>query len=954
MNRRTFLKRSSLIGGGLAIYPSMAYSSAVKSTGYKIDWYTQFKNPDLKYHPYVRWWWNGDKVEKDELIRELRLLKANGIGGVEINPIKFPEDCDDMGKQSIEWLSDEWIDMLQVTFDEAKKLGLTCDLLVGSGWPFGAEILRGEERSQAVVIGVNKIEGPIVYETSKFSLLSDNDPKIGHPYAGRTLELMSLKLVPDPLTDISKIQDLTARIKDDIIFIEVPEGNYALYSLIKINSFGSVINGAPGANGPNLNHLNAAAVKKYLTNMSDTIQKKAGALSKHLRSLFTDSLELEGANWCSDMAEEFKKRNGYDIMPYLPLTLYKFGSFGNVNSYETEVATSPEIKEMIQRMRYDFEVTKAELFLERFCQTYVDWCKELKVKSRAQAYGRGFFPLESSMPYDIPEGESWTTNWLQHRIGEEMSNEDYRRGRAYTMINKYVSSAAHLTGKRMVSAEEMTNTYRVFNATFEFLKMGSDQSIISGITHSVWCGFNYSPPDAPFPGWVRYGNYFEERNNIFPYFKLINVYKARLSALLLQADMYTDIAILTPTADMWTTMGMQQEPFPMTINVPYQTLVWEAMTKNGNGSDYVSESILKKTQSKNGKLIFGPRSYSSLFLIEIERTSPETLSKIHDFVASGGKVFCLEKYPSKSLGWLNYEERDKEVNQWIDKLKTYSDRFILLKKPEDNDFITWYKSIQEKYGLKPFVKIDKPDPYVMVNRYVRDDNSDIFFIVNSHLHNSYSSRIIFPKEIYDGRSTWVWDAHTGNRYQLDLDKDGGMELYLCPTDSRVIIFDKSNKNAPKWSPLPIEGKNIQTLLDWDVEMRHSLEKTVQNITMETPYDLRGTEYERFTGTLLYSKEITVTDTKNVYLNLGKVYGVSELQINGKDCGITWYGDRIYDVSKYLKHGKNTITIKVVTTMGNYMQTLKDNKTAQKWLNRPNRPQPIHSIGLAGPVTMYEV
>ena len=48
-------------------------------------------------------------------------------------------------------------------------------------------------------------------------------------------------------------------------------------------------------------------------------------------------------------------------------------------------------------MRYDFEYTKAELLRERFTQTYLDWCKGLYVKSRAQAYGRGFFPLESSL-----------------------------------------------------------------------------------------------------------------------------------------------------------------------------------------------------------------------------------------------------------------------------------------------------------------------------------------------------------------------------------------------------------------------------------------------------------------------------------------------------------------------------------------------------------------------------
>ena len=121
-----------------------------------------------------------------------------------------------------------------------------------------------------------------------------------------------------------------------------------------------------------------------------------------------------------------------------------------------------------------------------------------------------------------------------------MSDEDYRRGRGYTMINKYVSSAAHLTGNRMVSCEEMTNTYNVFNITLEQLKIGSDMSIMSGITHSVWHGFNYSPPDAPFPGWVQYGSYYNEYNNWWSYFKYLNEYKARLSSILQNVDMYTD------------------------------------------------------------------------------------------------------------------------------------------------------------------------------------------------------------------------------------------------------------------------------------------------------------------------------------------------------------------------------------------------------------------------------
>ena len=72
-----------------------------------------FRNPTDAYRPYVRWWWNGDKVDEAEIRREIRLLKEAGIAGVEINPISFPNPkSDDLGKKSLTWLSDEWIDSI--------------------------------------------------------------------------------------------------------------------------------------------------------------------------------------------------------------------------------------------------------------------------------------------------------------------------------------------------------------------------------------------------------------------------------------------------------------------------------------------------------------------------------------------------------------------------------------------------------------------------------------------------------------------------------------------------------------------------------------------------------------------------------------------------------------------------------------------------------------------------
>lgn len=916
-------------------------------------YYDQFRNPEAKYRPFVRWWWNGDKVNADELRRELHLLKDAGIGGVEINPVGFPGGADDLGIPSIPWLSKEWIDMLKVAFDQASKLDMTCDLIVGSGWPFGGEFLQGDERGQVMVVGVEKLSGPQEYTTSVFSLLKEADPAISKPYSGRVPHLLSLQLVPEPLGSLDQVIDLSDKINEKEAFtIQIPEGKYALYALVRIDSFGAVISGAPGAQGPTLNHLDSTAVKKYLNHMSDAIQAQLGPLAQYIRSLFTDSMELEGANWSSDFAAEFKKRRGYDIMPYLQYTMFKTGGMGNVLDYNYAVEMTPEFKEMIDRMRYDVELTKAEMFRDRFTIPYTNWCRQLGVKSRAQAYGRGFFPLESGMYYDIPEGESWTTNWLQHRIGEEMSNEEYRAGRAYTMVNKYITSAAHLTGKRLISAEEMTNTYRVFNATPEFLKIGSDQNAQVGITHSVWHGFNYSPPEAPFPGWVRYGSYYSEKNNWWRYFNCLNTHRARVASQLQNADMYADIAILMPVSDMWTTMGMQNEPFPSSINKPYQSLVWEAMNKNGNGTDYISEPLICASTISDGMLHYGPRSYKNLFLVGVERMNPETLAKLYEFAQQGGRIFCVETVPYKSLGWKDHEKRDAEVKAWIEKLQAMPEQFIHLEKPADNDFITWYAGVQKQYGITPTVQIESPDPFVMANLFVRDDGSRIYFFTNTHLHNSHQTKLTFPQEA-TRMNAWVWNMDNGERYRLPLDKAGAMTLDLGPADARMIVFDRdNNKKAPVWAPLPTSGADSTTLRDWSLEFHHSLEHWIKTATTDTLKDLKDTEWKSFTGDVVYRTDVEVDDPEGMVLNLGKVYGVASLKVNGVDCGTSWYGRRIYDLSKVLHKGWNRIEVTVTTTMGNYLQTWKENRIAQQWTNRPGRPQPVQSMGMAGPVTLY--
>ncbi|MDM8004293.1 MAG: glycosyl hydrolase [Bacteroidota bacterium] len=959
MDRRRFISGSALAAAGwLTVRPMKAFPvppELIRTAPGKSGLWELFRNPDPVYRPFVRWWWNGNKVEAGELVRELQLLKAAGIGGVEINPVAFPSrsEGDDLGKPSLEWLSREWCEMLTVVFEEAGRLGMTCDLIVGSGWPFGIEDLPEEERSQVVVIAVKKVTGPADLSVSREEIFREAGPAVSNPWPGRKHSLLSLMLVPDPLNSPDEITDLSDRIGEEYFDLFVPEGNHALYALVHVNGFMEVINGAPGASGPVIDHFNSDAVSRFLARMSGSVMPVTGPLSDHLRALFTDSMELEGSNWTGDMREEFFRRRGYDIFPYLPFILFRTGAMGNVTDFRYGAGSGPVFSDMVCRMRYDFETTKAELLEERFLKTFAGWCSTLGVRSRMQAYGRGFFPLESSMAVDIPEGESWTMNWLKHRIGEEMPESDYRRGRAYTMVNKYVSSAAHLAGKRLVSCEEMTDTYTVFNTSLENLKVGSDQSTISGVTHSVFHGFNYSPPDAPWPGWLRYGGYFNENNNWWPHFHLLNEYKSRLSALLQNCDMYADIALLPPTADMWSLIGMQNEPFPSVLHGEYLSLVWEAIAKNGSGCDYVSERIIRDSEIKDRCLCYGPRKYNTLFLAGVESLSPESTRKLLEFVRAGGRVFCIDRVPSKSAGWKDHETNDANVRLLVEKMKAYPHRFILLEKPE-NDYIGWYRAVQERYMIEPWITIDRPDPFLMQIRYTGEDGAEYIFLVNSHLYNSQQTRVRFSKALNRRHNCSVWIPETGERKKVITASDGGLTLDLGPAESLLLAFDRESAEEV-WESLPVSGTaTIELTNGWTAELRHCRDGSVMEANMDKLTDLKDMpEYVSFSGTVIYRNRLECADPEGMMINLGKVYGTSELKINGESCGVKWYGRRIFSIGKYLKTGMNSIEVTVATSMGNYMKSLTDNPIAQYWTNAGTKNQPLQSMGMTGPVTCYK-
>lgn len=898
--------------------------------------YEGFRRPPAEARPFVRWWWNGNCVTEKEILRELDLLKAAGVGGVEINPIAMPDWAPETVAEPLEWLSPQWNRMVKVAADGAKQRGMIADLIGGSGWPFGGRFLKRGQMLQRAAVAGKTLTGPGVFSGHTSKLIES------------PATLLLLRLAPHDAKHISSFTDLMDSVKPDgSVRFEIPAGRHTLYAGSLHEGFKSVTHGAAGADGPVLDHYNRPAVEAYLERMSKSLGPVLGGqLGDSLRAVFCDSIELSGANWTNDLPREFEKRRGYSLDPYLPLVL------AAACPEPVEVA-GPEgdspFADTVRRVRYDFSRLLVELFHERFIHAFHGWCRRNGVLSRYQAYGGPWLMgmLAGYMVPDIPEGDTW----LYHPRASVGVPLDKIR---YAVWNKYASSGAHLTGKRLVGCEAMTNLGGVFRATLEEIKQAGDLNFITGVNHSILHGFNYSPPDADFPGWVRYGTWFSERNPWWPYFRKWADYNARLSWVFQHARPQVEVAILGPTADVWGQAGLERTAF---INTPwYLHQLWQAIHQNGWSADYVNAAVLGGATFKDGKLQFGPTAYDVLIVAGVHTLAPQTARAIEKYARAGGKIVFVQCAPSRSAGLKGAAGNDKAVSGAIAAaLRIDPKRVAVVPGPKKGSLLAWAAATLAKFRVRPAVKISAPNKRLFQIHH-RLDGRDVFFFAN--LRRGQAAR--FQASFATGNSTpWCWDPQTGRRSIFPHgQKKSELTIRLGPLESLLLVFEPvrhgGRRRMPgKEQPRAVidRAKPLEIAGPWRLTLK-GVRGGPTEITPAKLVDLGKEKDERlntFGGMAVYRAEFDIADTKYGFLDLGRVHGVSDVKLNGKALGVRWWGRHLYAVADALQPGVNVLEVKVATVLANYCRSLKNNPTTTRW-SRGHKAAPA---GLVGPVRLFK-
>src|SRR6185369_10442283 len=112
---------------------------------------------------------------------------------------------------------------------------------------------------------------------------------------------------------------------------------------------------AVGAEGFVLDHLNPASLETHLKTVGEPMLR---ALSKTPPyAIFSDSLEVYNADWTGNFLDEFKKRRGYDLTPYLP-------------------ALAEDIGDKTAAIRHDWGKTLSELCDDNYLKPLTEWARQ--------------------------------------------------------------------------------------------------------------------------------------------------------------------------------------------------------------------------------------------------------------------------------------------------------------------------------------------------------------------------------------------------------------------------------------------------------------------------------------------------------------------------------------------------------------------------------------------------
>ncbi|MGZ3853907.1 MAG: glycosyl hydrolase, partial [Flavisolibacter sp.] len=573
----------------------------------------------------------------------------------------------------------------------------------------------------------------------------------------------------------NKIIDLTEKIdKNGKLTWEAPPGEWTIVR-IGHSSTGHQNETAGGGKGLECDKFNPAAVTlqfdKWFGEFYNHVDP--AAIKQVLQFLHVDSWECGSQNWSPVFRNEFKKRRGYDLYPYLlVMTGIPVGS-----------ADSSE------RILHDVRQTIAELVNDNFYVTLAKLAHQKGVRFTAESVAPTM-ESDGMLHYksvDVPMGEFWLRSPTHDKPNDMLD----------------AISAAHIYGKNIVQAEGFTELRMAWDEYPGMLKTLADRNFALGINRLVYHVFMHNPWTDKKPGITLdpIGLYFQRDQTWWKQAKAWVDYAKRCQALLQFGKSVTDIAVFT--GDEYPRRSVLPDRLvPVLPGIFGQEIVEReqkrlknegqplqhipaGVTSSANITDakdwidplhgyaydsYNADALLDLSKVENGniRLSTGPK-YRLLILPGTTKMSPnkgmvsaKTALQIRRFAEAGATILLNDEF-SRSCGLLNAKANDlavEKINKTIFHSGTATQRDLVKIGKGRIVFGPYYRESFSSLGLEPdFTAAGQNGERAVGIAWTHREGSgvDIYFISNQE----DSAQSINLSLRVTGKIPEIWNPVTG-------------------------------------------------------------------------------------------------------------------------------------------------------------------------------------------------
>lgn len=758
-------------------------------------------------------------------------------------------------------------------------------------------------------------------------IILSGEPKINH-WEGksgrvwRVAEATSDTEAPvSECVQVDEVIDLTPALKDGALTASLPDGEWRILRLGHTSTGHTNATGGAGK-GLECDKFSPQAVAKQFDNWFGRVfhELDPELARRVLKYMHVDSWECGSQNWSDNFASEFKRRRGYDLMPYLPL-------------YAGIPMDNAETSEKVLR---DIRTTMAELVVDVFYTVLAEKAKEYDCYFSAECVSPTMVS-DGMMHYskvDYPMGEFWL-NSPTHDKPNDMIDAIH---------------GAHVYGKNIVQAEGFTELRGTWDETPATLKTLLDRNYALGINRIFYHVNAHNPYLDKKPGVTLDGiGLFFQRDNTWygDGGKALTDYMRRCQALLQYGSPVIDIAVFTgeemprravlpdrlvpslpgifgaerveSERTRLANVGQPLRVKPVGVSHSANMADPEKWINPMRGYNYDSmnkDALLRLATVKNGRIEMpGGSSYRVLVLplahqlMPDTTLSPEVRSKVDEMIKAGVIV------------------------------------------PE----LPYVKDDFGAYGLDRDVVL--PENVAWTHRRNNEDNVDLYFISNQE----ETPREFTASFRVAGRVPELWDPMTGeidrNLDWKTVDSRTEVKMDLAGAGSAFIVFSQPTEATAGTAPVRNEKQELLNTGKWNVKFS----TTGREIVSDTLFDWTSSEYndvKYYSGTATYTttfKAPKFGKNDRVMLDLEGLHDVATVVVNGKECGIVWTAPYQVDITDAVKKGKNNLSIAVTNTWANALLGADEGNAPFDgiWTNGKYRraEKTLIPAGLTGPLKL---